>query len=194
MIRFAILALAAGLLAACADRDEIVLLADDDGKVGRIAVDPGPEEVVIDRAYQRARVAKGGRPDLDEADAAAVDRDYAGALAAMPRPPAEFTLRFEFGSDVLDAESLALIPRITRAIEAQAPADVVVIGHTDTVGDDDYNDALSLRRAEAVRDQLVAAGLEADRIELWGRGEREPLEPGEDKRSEVNRRAQVLVR
>jgi outer membrane protein OmpA-like peptidoglycan-associated protein len=190
-----VIALAAALLlAACATEDEIVLLADDDGSVGQIAVNPGGEEVVIADAFQRARVAKGGQATVDRTDAAAVDRDYRAAIGAMPRAPKQFTLRYEFGSDVLDADSLALIPRIAAAIEEHAPADVVIVGHTDTVGEDDYNDALSLRRAEAVRDQLVAAGLEAGRIEIWGRGEREPLEPGEDRRSELNRRAEVIVR
>lgn len=194
MTRFFAIAALAALLAACAGKDEIILLADDDGSVGKIAVDPGDDELVIDKAYQRARVAEGGRAAVDQANADEVAREYGAAVAAMPPKPVEFTLRYEFGSDVLDADSLALIPAITQAIRSHQPADVVVVGHTDTVGSERYNDALSLRRAEAVRRQLVAAGLDAEQIEVWGRGEREPLEPGDERRSEVNRRAQVIVR
>ena len=50
-----------------------------------------------------------------------------------------------------------------------------MIGHTDRVGAVPYNDTLSLRRAERVRDELVKVGVASERIRVEGRGEREPL-------------------
>jgi OOP family OmpA-OmpF porin len=50
-----------------------------------------------------------------------------------------------------------------------------VVGHTDTSGSNAYNDKLSVRRAEAVRDALVANGVQSGAISLEGRGESDPL-------------------
>jgi outer membrane protein OmpA-like peptidoglycan-associated protein len=79
---------------------------------------------------------------------------------------------------------------------ARRPApEIVVIGHTDRVGAVPYNDALSLRRAERVRDELVKVGITADRISVAGRGEREPLVPTPDEVAEPrNRRVEINVR
>jgi outer membrane protein OmpA-like peptidoglycan-associated protein len=72
---------------------------------------------------------------------------------------------------------------------------VVVIGHTDRVGNTQYNDRLSLQRAERVRDELVRLGLAARRIRITGRGEREPLVATDDEIPEPrNRRVEINVR
>ena len=52
---------------------------------------------------------------------------------------------------------------------------VVTVGHTDSVGSNDYNDKLSLRRAEAVKAYLAGAGIEATRVYTEGKGETQPL-------------------
>ena len=79
---------------------------------------------------------------------------------------------------------------------ARRPAvEVVVIGHTDRVGTVQYNDALSLQRAGKLRDELVRLGIPLDRIQVAGRGEREPLVPTEDQVPEPrNRRVEITVR
>jgi outer membrane protein OmpA-like peptidoglycan-associated protein len=72
---------------------------------------------------------------------------------------------------------------------------VVVIGHTDRVGTVEYNDRLSLQRAERVRAELVRLGVDPARISVEGRGEREPLVPTPDEMPEPqNRRVEVSVR
>ena len=60
-------------------------------------------------------------------------------------------------------------------IKKRQVIDIVVIGHTDTVGGMDTNDKLSQKRAAAVREILIAAGVPAQKIETAGRGERELL-------------------
>jgi outer membrane protein OmpA-like peptidoglycan-associated protein len=52
---------------------------------------------------------------------------------------------------------------------------IAFIGHTDRYGKTDYNDALSLARANTVRDMLVGFGVQADKVSTEGRGNREPL-------------------
>jgi OOP family OmpA-OmpF porin len=52
---------------------------------------------------------------------------------------------------------------------------LTVSGHTDQKGSHEYNDALSLRRADAVRDYLVSSGIDVERIKTVGFGKRQPL-------------------
>src|SRR5258707_13594399 len=76
----------------------------------------------------------------------------------------------------------------------QAP-DITVIGHTDLVGPDPSNDALSLQRAERVKSILAGMGIPPERILTAGRGRREPLVPAATGVSEPrNRGAEIRVR
>jgi len=70
-----------------------------------------------------------------------------------------------------------------------------VIGHTDTVGADAFNDKLSLERAQTVREILIGMGVPAQNITAAGRGRRELLVPTADNVSEPrNRRVELNVR
>jgi OOP family OmpA-OmpF porin len=71
---------------------------------------------------------------------------------------------------------------------------VVAEGHTDAVGSDEYNQALSLRRANAVRDYLVAGGIDAARIQVEGYGESRPVASNDtDDGRAQNRRTELRV-
>jgi len=71
---------------------------------------------------------------------------------------------------------------------------IEVIGHTDDVGDDAYNQGLSEQRAAAVRDFLVGAGVDGTKIVTWGAGERLPIASNATPEGRAeNRRVEVLV-
>jgi len=71
---------------------------------------------------------------------------------------------------------------------------VTATGHTDKSGPDDYNMALSLRRANAVKDALVRDGVPAGVISVVGRGESQPLVPTADGvREPQNRRVEIVL-
>jgi outer membrane protein OmpA-like peptidoglycan-associated protein len=73
--------------------------------------------------------------------------------------------------------------------------EIAVIGHTDRVGSVQSNDALSLRRAQRIRDDMGKLGVPVDQIQVAGRGEREPLVATEDEVAEPrNRRVEISVR
>ena len=81
------------------------------------------------------------------------------------------------------------------ALRERPLPDVLVIGHTDTVGDAEANDRLSAQRAETVKGFLVGIGIPAVRIRTAGRGERELLVPTDDNIEEPrNRRVEINVR
>lgn len=191
------LLLTAATLAGCAavPQDRVVLLPGPNGKVGQIAVNPGSGETVLGAAYASAAVdAKGGLAQT-QLNAGQVAQQFGDALGALPPRPLSFVLYFERDSDQLTPDSARQAQAALAEIAARPVADVIVIGHTDRTGELTYNDALSLQRAEAVREKLIAAGGDPTRITATGRGEREPLVPTDDEVPEPkNRRAELSVR
>lgn len=188
--------LATCLLTACAtSRDIIVLLPKGDGATGAIAASRDGEEVLLDSAYESAKSSAGGKLRAGSANPETIDKQFGPALAAMPPAPKSFTVYFLSGSDDFTEESKSTINAMLEEMRQRPSPEVTVIGHTDRVGSDDDNDALSLQRAERVKQMLVALDVPADGIDVAGRGAREPLvatERGVDEPR--NRRVEVSVR
>jgi outer membrane protein OmpA-like peptidoglycan-associated protein len=120
---------------------------------------------------------------------------FAEALAAQPPRPMSFVIYFVEGRDELTPESGQVLQQVLVEIGRRPDLEIAVIGHTDRVGSVPFNDVLSLRRAERVRAELARLGVAPGRIEVAGRGEREPLIPTEDEVAEPrNRRVEIIVR
>ncbi|PZO31710.1 MAG: flagellar motor protein MotB, partial [Betaproteobacteria bacterium] len=69
---------------------------------------------------------------------------------------------------------------------------VIAIGHTDSIGSDAYNQKLSERRAQAVKDYMVSKGVAADRIQIKGMGESQPVADNKTKEGRAkNRRVEI---
>lgn len=177
--------------------DLVVLLPDaDGGAVGRASVSNQFGAVELDAARAAARIFAGQAPPpavvLDDAQVRAV---FGEALASAPMAPQSFVLYFRFQSNALTDESQALLSQVLKAVAARPAPEVVVVGHTDTTGDSKANVALGLTRANAVRDLLVGARLEASLIEVTSHGEADLLVPTPDDTPEPrNRRVEIAVR
>ena len=92
-------------------------------------------------------------------------------------------------------ESEREVERVFAEIAARPYPEILVIGHTDAVGNAQFNDQLSRQRAQRVRDDLIKRGIAADRIEVSGRGKREPLvKTSSDVAEPRNRRVEIIVR
>jgi OmpA-OmpF porin, OOP family len=124
-----------------------------------------------------------------------VDARFGAALAAQPIRAKSFTLYFLEGQDEFTVESKEIFETVFAEIARYPVPDLVVVGHTDKVGSDQFNDALALRRAEAVRTTLIVRGVAPANITTVGRGKREPLIPTADGVAEPrNRRVEIVVR
>lgn len=96
-----------------------------------------------------------------------------------PPPPMvrDYTVFFELGSATISPEARQIVQQAAVSARQGRATHIAVTGHTDTVGTAKYNMSLSERRAVAVRDALIAAGVPADEIATAGRGETELAVP-----------------
>jgi len=104
-------------------------------------------------------------------------------------------VRFEPKRATLNPDSAGLLDRLIETALRCPNADIEIVGHTDTDGEDSFNQALSETRAQAVIDYLVKAGLPANRFTAVGRGSTEPVAGNDtDEGKAQNRRIEFLVR
>lgn len=175
--------------------ERIILLPGPTGETGRLLVTAPAGSTELASAYGTAAVTDAGRVASRDGDGNAIRQEFAATLAGLPPRPVSHTLYFLPDSDVLTEASEAAAQAVLQDLARRPVADIVVIGHTDTLGEEAYNDTLSLQRARAVRDLLVARGGDPARIEAAGRGEREPRVPTPDETPEPrNRRAELSLR
>jgi outer membrane protein OmpA-like peptidoglycan-associated protein len=173
----------------------VVLLPDADGRVGAVTLATPSSQVVLDRAYASAEAMTDGTVRGGEDAPESVRQRYAATLAALPPKPVSFNVYFVFDKDELTPESIAQFDRVKAELAARPAPEIVVIGHTDRMGALEYNDQLSLKRADVVRSALVAAGIPPAQIGISGRGEREPAVSTADEVAEPrNRRVEIMVR
>jgi outer membrane protein OmpA-like peptidoglycan-associated protein len=175
--------------------DRVVLLPDENGKVGKVVVITDGSEQLLATAYAAAKVLTNGKIELATEDAASVELRYGAALGARPQKAVSYTVYFVSGREELTPESTSVVTEMKAELARRAVPEVTVIGHTDRVGKAEANDVLSIKRAQILRTMLIAQGVPATAIEATGRGEREPLVPTADEVAEPkNRRVEISVR
>jgi OOP family OmpA-OmpF porin len=104
-------------------------------------------------------------------------------------------IRFESGRATIDPDSAGLLDRLIETALRCPTAIIEIAGHTDADGDDGFNQALSEKRAQAVADYLVRAGLPADRFKAMGYGSLQPVASNDtDEGKAQNRRIEFVVR
>jgi outer membrane protein OmpA-like peptidoglycan-associated protein len=172
--------------------ETVVVLPSADGHTGTVVVQRGETRQVLDQPYA---ASVSGQGEVVRLSAAEVKESFGSTLQALPARPTNFVLYFITGTDELTPESKAELQNVLAALKDRPMPDVLVIGHTDTVGELTTNDRLSAQRAETVKGFLVDIGIPASRITTAGRGEREPLIRTADEVDEPrNRRVEINVR
>ena len=101
---------------------------------------------------------------------------------------------FDFDKSVLKPEGKAKLDDLVSKVKAINLEVIIAVGHTDSVGTDAYNQKLSVRRAEAVKDYLVGKGIEKNRVYTEGKGELQPVADNKTKEGQAkNRRVEIEV-
>ena len=121
------------------------------------------------------------------------------APATAPPPPpaapaASFMVFFDWDSTRLNQQSMTVIGQAAQAFKSRNASGITATGHTDTSGGDAYNMALSLRRANVVKDALIQQGVPAGAINAVGVGKAGLLvQTGDGVREPQNRRVEMAV-
>ena len=103
-------------------------------------------------------------------------------------------VNFEFNKATLTKYSETILWRAYNAMIANPNVNVVITGHTDNVGSEKYNQNLSLRRAQSVKNWLVDKGIESNRMRTVGRGKLEPIADNNTEEGRLeNRRIEFYV-
>jgi outer membrane protein OmpA-like peptidoglycan-associated protein len=123
-----------------------------------------------------------------------------GAAPPPPPPPPpmvappSFMVFFDWDRSNLSQQALNTIKQAAAAFKSKGNARITATGHTDTSGPEAYNMALSLRRANAVKDALVREGVPAQAITVIGRGEAGLLvQTADGVREPQNRRVEIVI-
>ena len=128
------------------------------------------------------------KPTASQVDATVCQQLFTGLLGKA-------RIRFEPAKANIDADSTGLLDRLIETAQRCPGTNIEIIGHTDSAGADEFNQALSEQRAEAVADYLVKAGLPAQRFNTTGFGSSHPVATNDtDEGKAQNRRIEFLVR
>lgn len=104
------------------------------------------------------------------------------------------TIHFAFDSSVVRQGDLPKLQNVANYLTSNPNRDVLIEGHTDEIGTEEYNRALGERRALAAREQLVRLGIAPERIETISFGEDRPVDTGRTQAAFArNRRAEFVV-
>lgn len=103
-------------------------------------------------------------------------------------------LLFDFDSDRIRPDAAANLNSLAESFVKYPNSDLLIVGHTDSRGDDAYNMSLSQRRANAASAYLAARGVPANRIKTSGRGEMEPVASNDTEAGmQQNRRVEIAI-
>ena len=194
------------LLGACAQQPSrntgaivslVVLPKEGDGHVGAVMVRPlgGGKAVFVNKPYVEASFCDSKMVRTSAIDPKSVKETFGKTLTALPEQPSSYLVYFVEGTDELNPSAKGAIDRVVAEVASRPSPEIAVVGHTDFVGSDQYNDTLSLQRAFRVRDLLVQRGVPEKIIQPAGRGKREPLaQATSDVAEPRNRRVEIIVR
>jgi outer membrane protein OmpA-like peptidoglycan-associated protein len=182
-------------LGACVQRQALfVVLPNEDGSVGAITVNDGRKDATLDRPLAAAEVRNGEEVGA-KVEQGEVTQLFAAAFAARPMLPRHFRFFYELASNRLTAESAARYCTLSDDLKRRPVYEVEIVGHADTLGEDAYDQNLSLRRAETIRDALINDGFDARAISIVGQGYHVPLVPTPPHTAEPrNRRVEITTR
>jgi outer membrane protein OmpA-like peptidoglycan-associated protein len=189
-----LLLLSALFVIGCA-QERYVVIPDESGQSGSLLVKPrGKESVELDSPYALSTSGFWGIGKRS-AEVQEVKEIWRGPLDAHPIAVKKFTVYFLEGTNDLTPESTKTLEAVFEEIRKRTVADVVVIGHTDTVGAGELNDRLAETRAKTMQAELVRLGIDPESIKASGRGERDlKVQTPDEVNEPLNRRVEIQVR
>jgi OOP family OmpA-OmpF porin len=173
----------------------------NDGYVGNAA---SGNQVITDSSGDCVRTGAWKEGDMTVDCGAAPKVEAKAPPPPPPAPPAEPVYEtvslsaaalFDFNKDNLKMEGMTQLDEVASKIGTTARVtDVKIVGHTDSVGPEAYNQQLSVRRATTVRDYLATKGVDRNLMSISGMGESSPIADNSTKAGRAeNRRVEVMI-
>jgi outer membrane protein OmpA-like peptidoglycan-associated protein len=127
-----------------------------------------------------------------------LDQNIPGAIVERVGEGIQVTfesgLLFDFDSDRVKADAAQNLRNLAASLDKYPNTSLLIVGHTDAQGSDDYNQTLSERRARSTAQYLTSQGVSMLRLQTVGRGETEPVAPNDsDMGMQKNRRVEVAI-
>ena len=172
------------------------------GALGAMAADKASKDKAnADFQKKQTEIVKQGKQDLSDseqrtADAmaelaklAAVKEEERGLVVTLSG-----SVLFRSAKSNLLSSAQVKLDQVTKALLAVGARNLIVEGHTDSQGSESYNQGLSQRRADTVRDYLVQRGYPADRIQARGKGKGSPIADNASPEGRANnRRVEIVI-
>jgi OOP family OmpA-OmpF porin len=182
-----------------------IAVADEGGKANEAYVGDGTKHYVRDSSGRCVKTGSWNKEiATKECHPELFPEPVAKAPAAPPPPPQPVyekvtisaTALFDFNKSTLKPEGKAALHDLDESIKAKGAqvVDIDVIGHTDSVGPEEYNMGLSIRRATSVKDYMVSEGIDTGIIDVSGQGESNPVASNDTAEGRAqNRRVEIRI-
>ncbi|MCB0719107.1 MAG: OmpA family protein [Bacteroidetes bacterium] len=136
-----------------------------------------------------AQMDKQAKELEEELEDAKIERVGEGIRITM-----DSAILFDFNSAAIRPESRESLMKLAESLREYPNTDLLVVGHTDASGSEEYNQRLSERRAQSAADILLSNGVETSRVLTEGRGELEPVETNDTEMGrQANRRVEIAI-
>jgi len=179
----------------CQITETYMVMPEEGGKVGTVDVvlNDG-REVVLHGEFSSLNIA-GSQANSYTSNNAEMKELFGPVLMALPHEPFTANLYFITDTDKLTPESAKEAQEIYENIASRQSAEVLISGHTDSVGSSASNVVLSNKRAKSVSRTLVKRGVSVKTIKISGHGEEKlVVETADDVEEQKNRRVEISVR
>jgi outer membrane protein OmpA-like peptidoglycan-associated protein len=185
-----------------ADADFAAVKASKDKADAELAaVKASKDKADADFQKQQAEIVKQGKQDLSDSEKrTAVALTELAKLAAVKEEERGLVVTlsgsvlFRSTESTLLSSAQVKLDQVANALLAVRARNLIVEGHTDSQGSKSYNQGLSQRRADAVRDYLVQRGYPADRIQARGKGKGSPIADNASPEGRANnRRVEIII-
>ncbi len=181
-----------------------IAVAHEGGKANEAYVGDSSKHYILDSSGNCVRTSSWSKETATKECNPELFPEVVEAPPAPPPPPQPVyekvtisaTALFDFNKATLKPEGKTALHDLDERIKAKGAqvVDIDVIGHTDSVGPEEYNMGLSVRRATSVKDYMVSEGIDAGIIDVSGQGESNPVADNGTKEGRAqNRRVEIRI-
>ena len=179
------------LFTACS-KVNVVLLPEENNKLGRIEIKNNDKTFFVDKAYQQVNIIEGTSEILTKDE---VLEKFKDSINTLPAKPLTFLLYFQWDSNKIVPKSTNILKKILKEAKKDTTVYIDIIGYTDRAGNEKYNKKLSLRRAKNISNILLKNNISKDKISIEYYGEANPMVQTRDGVArKVNRRVEVTIK